>query len=163
MVSDVYESGVCTLPRQHWPSQSVQSMSMTMSPPMLYAGIGVGRTCPGGTLMTKDCETRVPGRCCPIQSQKDGTISTPVVVAKRESSVWPYTHGACTVCSVSELLWERCQSRDSRESRTTRESLERRMIWEHVQQMRKVWDIFWKTEGIFFFFGLLKDASETRI
>lgn len=88
MVGDVYESGVCTLPRQHWPSQSVQSMSMSMSPPMLYAGLGVvSRTCPSGTLLTKDCEARVPGQCCPVQSQKDGTISTPVVMAKRESSV----------------------------------------------------------------------------
>ncbi|XP_025991597.2 nephrin isoform X1 [Solenopsis invicta] len=89
MVSDVYESGVCTLPRQHWPSQSVQSMSMTMSPPMLYAGLGVvARTCPSGTLPTKDCETRVPGQCCPaVQTQKDATIGTPVVMAKRESSV----------------------------------------------------------------------------
>ncbi|XP_071641585.1 neural cell adhesion molecule 2 isoform X2 [Temnothorax longispinosus] len=89
MVSDVYESGVCTLPRQHWPSQSVQSMSMTMSPPMLYAGLGVvARTCPSGTLQTKDCETRVSGQCCPaVQTQKDATIGTPVVMAKRESSV----------------------------------------------------------------------------
>ncbi|KYN40997.1 Nephrin, partial [Trachymyrmex septentrionalis] len=89
MVGDVYESGMCTLPRQHWPSQSVQSMSMTMSPPILYAGLGVvTRTCPSGTLPTKDCETRVPGQCCPaIQTQKDATIGTPVVMAKRESSV----------------------------------------------------------------------------
>ncbi|XP_018400905.1 PREDICTED: protein turtle-like [Cyphomyrmex costatus] len=89
MVGDVYESGMCTLPRQHWPSQSVQSMSMTMSPPILYAGLGVvTRTCPSGTLPTKDCETRVPGQCCPtVQTQKDTTISTPVVMAKRESSV----------------------------------------------------------------------------
>ncbi|EGI66221.1 Protein turtle-like protein A [Acromyrmex echinatior] len=89
MVGDVYESGMCTLPRQHWPSQSVQSMSMTMSPPILYAGLGVvTRTCPSGTLPTKDCETRVPGQCCPaIQTQKDTTIGTPVVMAKRESSV----------------------------------------------------------------------------
>lgn len=89
MVGDVYESGVCTLPRQHWPSQSVQSMSMTMSPPMLYAGLGVvSRTCPSGTLPKKECETRVPGQCCPaVQTQKDATIGTPVVMAKRESSV----------------------------------------------------------------------------
>ncbi|KAL0127826.1 hypothetical protein PUN28_003219 [Cardiocondyla obscurior] len=89
MVGDVYESGVCTLPRQHWPSQSVQSMSMTMSPPMLYTSLGVvARTCPSGTLPTKDCDARVPGQCCPtVQAQKDVTIGTPVVMAKRESSV----------------------------------------------------------------------------
>lgn len=90
MVGDVYESGVCTLPRQHWPSQSVQSMSMTMSPPMLYTGLGVvARTCPSGTLLTKDCETRVSAQCCPAvqQSQKEATIGTSVVMAKRESSV----------------------------------------------------------------------------
>ncbi|XP_020279947.1 nephrin-like isoform X2 [Pseudomyrmex gracilis] len=89
-VGDVYESGVCTLPRQHWPSQSVQSMSMTVSPPMLYAGLGVvtRTTCPSGTLLTKDCETRIPSQCCPVaQPQKDATIGTPVVMAKRESSV----------------------------------------------------------------------------
>lgn len=88
LVGDVYESGVCTLPRQHWPSQSVQSM--TMSPPMLYAGLGVvTRNCPSSSaLLTKDCETRMPGQCClTVQSQKDATISTPVVMAKRESSV----------------------------------------------------------------------------
>ncbi|XP_076226361.1 neural cell adhesion molecule 2 isoform X2 [Nomia melanderi] len=87
IVGDVYETGVCTLPRQHWPSQSVQSMSMTMSPPMLYSGLGVvGRTCPSGSLLAKDVEARIPGQCC-IQSQKDGKISTPIVMAKRESSV----------------------------------------------------------------------------
>ncbi|XP_076665938.1 neural cell adhesion molecule 2 [Andrena cerasifolii] len=87
IVSDVYESGVCTLPRQHWPSQSVQSMSMTMSPPMLYTSLGVvSRACPSGTLLAKDVEARIPGQCC-IQSQKDGKISTPIVMAKRESSV----------------------------------------------------------------------------
>ncbi|KAL6421875.1 hypothetical protein ACFW04_010791 [Cataglyphis niger] len=88
LMGDVYESGVCTLPRQHWPSQSVQSM--TMSPPMLYAGLGVvTRTCPSSSaLLTKDCETRMPGQCClTVQSQKDATIGTPVVMAKRESSV----------------------------------------------------------------------------
>lgn len=91
MVGDVYESGMCTLPRQHWPNQSsVQSMSMTMSPPMLYTSLGVvSRPCPaGGTLLKKDCDTRVPGQCCPaIQSQKETTIGTPVMVTKRESSV----------------------------------------------------------------------------
>ncbi|XP_033338976.1 neural cell adhesion molecule 2 [Megalopta genalis] len=87
IVGDVYETGVCTLPRQHWPSQSVQSMSMTMSPPMLYSGLGVvGRTCPSGSILAKDVEARIPGQCC-IQSQKDGKISTPIVMAKRESSV----------------------------------------------------------------------------
>ncbi|KAK1133119.1 hypothetical protein K0M31_014477 [Melipona bicolor] len=87
IVGDDYQSGVCTLPRQHWPSQSVQSMSMTMSPPMLYTGLGVvSRTCPSGTLLTKDVEARIPAQCC-IQSQKDGKISTPIVMAKRESSV----------------------------------------------------------------------------
>ncbi|XP_015439743.1 PREDICTED: hemicentin-2-like [Dufourea novaeangliae] len=87
IVGDVYETGVCTLPRQHWPSQSVQSMSMTMSPPMLYGGLGVvARTCPSGSLLAKDVEARIPGQCC-IQSQKDGKISTPIVMAKRESSV----------------------------------------------------------------------------
>ncbi|KAF3425106.1 hypothetical protein E2986_07903 [Frieseomelitta varia] len=87
IVGDDYQSGVCTLPRQHWPSQSVQSMSMTMSPPMLYTGLGVvSRTCPSGALLTKDVEARIPAQCC-IQSQKDGKISTPIVMAKRESSV----------------------------------------------------------------------------
>lgn len=114
MIGNIYESGVCTLPRQHWPSQSVQTMSMTMSPPMLYAGLSVvNRNCPGGTSLTttKDCETRIGGQCC-VQSQKDGTSGTPVMMTKRESSVWPYTHHqeVCTVCSVSELLWDRCRS-----------------------------------------------------
>ena len=90
IVGDDYQSGVCTLPRQHWPSQSVQSMSMTMSPPMLYTGLGVvSRTCPSGALLTKDVEARIPAQCC-IQSQKDGKISTPIVMAKRESSVWHF-------------------------------------------------------------------------
>ncbi|XP_076637237.1 neural cell adhesion molecule 2 isoform X1 [Colletes latitarsis] len=87
IVGDVYETGVCTLPRQHWPSQSMQSMSMTMSPPMLYSGLGVvSRPCPSGSLLTKDVEARIPGQCC-IQSQKDGKMTTPIVMAKRESSV----------------------------------------------------------------------------
>ncbi|XP_053985137.1 protein turtle-like isoform X1 [Hylaeus anthracinus] len=87
IVGDVYETGVCTLPRQHWPSQSMQSMSMTMSPPMLYGGLGVvGRACPSGNLLAKDVEARIPGQCC-IQSQKDGKMTTPIVMAKRESSV----------------------------------------------------------------------------
>lgn len=90
MMRDDYQSGVCTLPRQHWPSQSVQSMSMTMSPPMLYTGLGVvSRACPGGTLLTKDLEAKIPGQCC-NQSQKDGKMSTPIVMAKRESSVWHF-------------------------------------------------------------------------
>lgn len=90
IVGDDYQSGVCTLPRQHWPSQSVQSMSMTMSPPMLYTGLGVvTRTCPSTTLLTKDVEARIPAQCC-IQSQKDGKMSTPIVMAKRESSVWHF-------------------------------------------------------------------------
>jgi hypothetical protein len=90
VVGDVYESGMCTLPRQHWPSQGVQSMSMSMSPPMLYAGLGVvSRACPSGsTLLAKDCDARVPGQCCPAM-QKDTTMGggTPMLVAKRESSV----------------------------------------------------------------------------
>lgn len=90
IVGDDYQSGVCTLPRQHWPSQSVQSMSMTMSPPMLYTGLGVvTRTCPATTLLAKDVEARIPAQCC-IQSQKDGKMSTPIVMAKRESSVWHF-------------------------------------------------------------------------
>ncbi|KAF7397237.1 hypothetical protein HZH68_008459 [Vespula germanica] len=86
IIGSVYDDGVCTLPRQHWPTQSVQSM--TMSPPMLYAGLGVvGRTCPSTcTLLSKDIETRVPAQCC-VQSQKEATVTTPVVMAKRESSV----------------------------------------------------------------------------
>ncbi|XP_066592853.1 uncharacterized protein [Prorops nasuta] len=90
MVGDVYESGMCTLPRQHWPSNSIQSMTLTMSPPappVLYTGLGVvSRACPGGTMLAKDVDVRIPGQCC-VQSQKDGTISTPIVISKRESSV----------------------------------------------------------------------------
>ncbi|XP_015589741.1 protein turtle homolog B isoform X2 [Cephus cinctus] len=85
MVSEVYDGGICTLPRQHWPNQSVQSMTMT--PPILYAGLGVvNRTCPGGTVLPKEVEARLAGQCC-IQSHKDTTIGTPLVTAKRESSV----------------------------------------------------------------------------
>ncbi|XP_047356608.1 nephrin-like isoform X2 [Vespa velutina] len=86
IIGSVYDDGVCTLPRQHWPTQNVQSM--TMSPPMLYTGLGVvGRTCPSTcTLLSKDIETRVPAQCC-VQSQKEATVTTPVVMAKRESSV----------------------------------------------------------------------------
>ncbi|XP_014608132.1 PREDICTED: hemicentin-2-like [Polistes canadensis] len=86
IIGSVYDDGVCTLPRQHWPTQSVQSM--TMSPPMLYSGLGVvGRTCPSTcTLLSKDIETRAPAQCC-VQSQKETTVTTPIVMAKRESSV----------------------------------------------------------------------------
>lgn len=60
---------------------------MTMSPPMLYTGLGiVARTCPSTALLAKDVEARIPAQCC-IQSQKDGKMSTPIVMAKRESSV----------------------------------------------------------------------------
>ncbi|XP_012271984.2 neural cell adhesion molecule 2 [Orussus abietinus] len=89
MVSQVYESGMCTLPRQNWSNQSVQSMtmSMNMSPPVLYAGLGVeSRTCPGGSMLPKEVEARGPGQCC-IQSQKEVATGTPLVTTKRESSV----------------------------------------------------------------------------
>lgn len=60
---------------------------MTMSPPMLYTSLGVvARTCPSTALLAKDVEARIPAQCC-IQSQKDGKMSTPIVMAKRESSV----------------------------------------------------------------------------
>uniref|UniRef100_A0A0C9Q6Z6 NPHS1_1 protein n=1 Tax=Fopius arisanus TaxID=64838 RepID=A0A0C9Q6Z6_9HYME len=87
----VYGTGVCTLPRQHWPSHSTPQ-SMTMNPPaVLYTGLGiVGRTCPSATILTKDMEpTRIQGpRLAAIQTSKDSTTSMNIPqVTKRESSV----------------------------------------------------------------------------
>ncbi|XP_051159478.1 hemicentin-2-like isoform X2 [Leptopilina boulardi] len=88
IVSEVYESGMCTLPRQHWPSHSVQSMTMGgISPSVLYKSMNVvNRTCPGSIILPKEVEARIPGQCC-IQSQKETSLGTPVVMTKRESSV----------------------------------------------------------------------------
>ena len=88
MVSEVYESGMCTLPRQHWPNHSVQSMTMGgMSPSVLYTSMNVvNRTCSGSAILPKDVEARIQGQCC-IQSQKDTSLGTPLVMTKRESSV----------------------------------------------------------------------------
>ena len=88
MVSEVYESGMCTLPRQHWPNQSVQSMTLgRMSPSVLYTSMNVvNRTCQGSVILPKEVEARIQGQCC-IQSQKDTPLGTPVIMTKRESSV----------------------------------------------------------------------------
>ncbi|XP_063994020.1 neural cell adhesion molecule 2-like [Diachasmimorpha longicaudata] len=97
MTSDpVYGTGVCTLPRQHWPShgnsQGISMTNMTMnSPAVLYTGLGiVGRGCPSATIMTKDMDTvRAPGpRLATIQTSKESnTTMTMTQVTKRESSV----------------------------------------------------------------------------
>ncbi|XP_048510845.1 neural cell adhesion molecule 2 isoform X2 [Athalia rosae] len=86
IVSEVYGSGVCTLPRQYWPNaEGVQSM--TMSPPVLYTGLGmVSHATPSTVLLPKDAEPRAPAQCC-LQSQQEAITSTPLVLSKRESSV----------------------------------------------------------------------------
>ncbi|XP_046737245.1 hemicentin-2 isoform X1 [Diprion similis] len=86
IVSEVYGTGVCTLPRQYWPNaEGVQSM--TMSPPVLYAGLGmVSHPTPSTTLLPKDVESRVAAQCC-LQSQQEAITNTPLVLSKRESSV----------------------------------------------------------------------------
>lgn len=79
---------MCTLPRQHWPSHSVQSMTMGgISPSVLYTSMNVvNRTCPGSVILPKEVEARIQGQCC-IQSQRETSLGTPVVMTKRESSV----------------------------------------------------------------------------
>ncbi|XP_034940665.1 neural cell adhesion molecule 2-like [Chelonus insularis] len=90
----VYGTGMCTLPRQHWPNPGGhQSLTMTMNPPVLYTSLGVAtRTCPSTTtILSKDLETstRVQQRC--VQGGKDSNTTTMTLpsgpVTKRESSV----------------------------------------------------------------------------
>ncbi|XP_044574365.1 neural cell adhesion molecule 2-like isoform X1 [Cotesia glomerata] len=100
MNNQVYETGMCTLPRQHWPSPGIshhQSMTMTMNPPVLYTGLGVLRTCPSATILTKDHEApasrvMVPQQRCVQTSSASSKDSSGMPMAqgsvtKRESSV----------------------------------------------------------------------------
>lgn len=98
MVSEMYESGVCTLPRQHWTSPAgVQSMTMKMSPPIIYGGMGlVDRGCRGHSPLvpqesmesTTTARTRGGGQCClKQQGCQMMSGSTSLIVTKRESSV----------------------------------------------------------------------------
>lgn len=105
MMTPVYNSGVCTLPRQHWPAPSNRhsmSMTMTQSPPILYSDMSVLRTCPSGTILTNDYgpSTRIPLQRC-LQTSLDSNTSittmtttstvpsttTMTTITKRESSV----------------------------------------------------------------------------
>ncbi|XP_016840806.1 nephrin isoform X1 [Nasonia vitripennis] len=105
MTSEVYESGMCTLPRQHWSSHgataSTAAMAMSMSPSVMYTAGGNGsvnvvRTGPGGVLLAKDIQSSAAAQCCIQQASPSemhevatsvGKIGTPILVTKRESSV----------------------------------------------------------------------------
>ncbi|KAF7998196.1 hypothetical protein HCN44_009594 [Aphidius gifuensis] len=98
MMTPMYSSGVCTLPRQHWPAPSNRhsmSMSMTMTPqPILYSDINIVRTCPSGTILTNDypttTTTRIPLQRC-VQTSLDSNTSMSSMTTSTTTTTVPTT------------------------------------------------------------------------
>ena len=131
MTSEMYESGMCTLPRQHYAAHHavrqgpMQSSSIAMSmahPSVMYtastnaASVNLVRSTAPGVLITNDPTLPPPpgppmSACCIVPPPPPSGLtsvgpvvrpminsSSPILVTKRESSVWRNAEYATSEC-----------------------------------------------------------------